>query len=256
MIKFFRTIRQDLTIESKVSKYILYALGEIFLVMIGILLAVNINNWNTQRQERSKEQVLLKSIKNDFERNISELSNILDYNDNTYYAALALLDLISSEPNQFSQANIDSLVGSLILFKIYDPYTGAIDEAISTGSLNLIKDQGLKSQLSGWTAELDDSYDDVKFMINFYENRLLPYLIQNFALRNTPIPDYVQKSTGLKAYSKSKIEIDYRKVMQSLEFENLLAQYAINLAYMKYAYQLLGDFMLGTEKMLGSNITQ
>ncbi|MFT6995454.1 MAG: hypothetical protein ACJA1P_002199 [Maribacter sp.] len=46
MIKFFRHIRKQLLSENKFSKYMLYAIGEIALVMIGILLALQVNNWN------------------------------------------------------------------------------------------------------------------------------------------------------------------------------------------------------------------
>ena len=51
MIKFFRKIRKNLLSENKFSKYLLYAIGEIALVMIGILLALSVSNWNSQRQE-------------------------------------------------------------------------------------------------------------------------------------------------------------------------------------------------------------
>ena len=55
MIKFFRNIRQSLLSESKFSKYLLYAIGEIALVMIGILLALRVSNWNESRKERVQE---------------------------------------------------------------------------------------------------------------------------------------------------------------------------------------------------------
>lgn len=48
MLKFFRKIRQGLLTENKISKYLIYAIGEIALVMIGILLALQVNNWNEQ----------------------------------------------------------------------------------------------------------------------------------------------------------------------------------------------------------------
>jgi len=59
MIKFFRQIRQRLLTKNKINKYLLYALGEIVLVMIGILLALQINNWNTEKKDQEKIQVLL-----------------------------------------------------------------------------------------------------------------------------------------------------------------------------------------------------
>ncbi|MGW9684470.1 DUF6090 family protein [Flagellimonas sp. 2504JD1-5] len=65
MIKFFRRIRQRLLSENKFSKYLLYAIGEIVLVVIGILLALQVNNWNEQRKNRSNEYLYLINIRNE-----------------------------------------------------------------------------------------------------------------------------------------------------------------------------------------------
>ena len=59
MIKFFRKIRQNLLSEGKTGKYLKYAFGEIVLVVIGILIALQINNWNEQRKERIQEKILI-----------------------------------------------------------------------------------------------------------------------------------------------------------------------------------------------------
>ena len=56
MIKFFRKIRQNLLLENKTAKYFKYAIGEIVLVVIGILIALQINNWNEWDKESKKEQ--------------------------------------------------------------------------------------------------------------------------------------------------------------------------------------------------------
>jgi sensor domain CHASE-containing protein len=64
MIKVFRKIRQNMIKENRTSKYLLYAIGEIILVVIGILIALSINNWNEQRKERQIEQSILKEIRN------------------------------------------------------------------------------------------------------------------------------------------------------------------------------------------------
>ncbi|WP_104736410.1 DUF6090 family protein [Hanstruepera ponticola] len=69
MIKFFRHIRQSLLMENKTSKYIKYAIGEIVLVVIGILLALQINNWNSKRLMKSSNKVFLEKIINDLEMN-------------------------------------------------------------------------------------------------------------------------------------------------------------------------------------------
>ncbi len=57
MIKFFRHIRKRLLTENKLSKYLLYAIGEIVLVVIGILIALQINNWNTSKIESKNKEI-------------------------------------------------------------------------------------------------------------------------------------------------------------------------------------------------------
>ncbi len=65
MIKFFRKIRQRLLTENKFSKYLLYAIGEIVLVVIGILIALSINNWNEANKQKILEVKFLKRLKTD-----------------------------------------------------------------------------------------------------------------------------------------------------------------------------------------------
>jgi len=69
VIKFFRRIRQQLLTENKFSKYLLYAIGEIILVVIGILFALSINNWNTTRELKKQNQEFLKKMLTELEQN-------------------------------------------------------------------------------------------------------------------------------------------------------------------------------------------
>ena len=78
MIKFFRKIRQNLLTENKFSKYLIYAIGEIILVVIGILIALQINNWNENRKANIKEMANLKSLKSELVISLEELNS--DYN--------------------------------------------------------------------------------------------------------------------------------------------------------------------------------
>ena len=72
MIKFFRKIRQKLLTENRFSKYLLYAIGEIILVVIGILIAIQLNDFNEDRKERKKELSFLQKLKDDIENKKEE----------------------------------------------------------------------------------------------------------------------------------------------------------------------------------------
>ncbi len=80
MIKIFRRVKLNLLSEGKTGKYFKYALGEILLVMIGILLAIQVNNWNETSKQSKKELVLLANLKNDVNADIMSLTR----NDSTY----------------------------------------------------------------------------------------------------------------------------------------------------------------------------
>ncbi|MDU8885604.1 DUF6090 family protein [Yeosuana sp. MJ-SS3] len=78
MIQFFRRIRKTLVDDNKPIKYLRYAIGEIVLVMIGILLALQVNNWNQDRQQRQKEKQILIELKRDLVSNDSILQNTIE----------------------------------------------------------------------------------------------------------------------------------------------------------------------------------
>jgi hypothetical protein len=80
MIKFFRKIRQNLLSENKFSKYLVYAIGEIVLVVIGILIALSINNWNIEKQERKTEKINLIALQREFIQNKKILNEVIERN--------------------------------------------------------------------------------------------------------------------------------------------------------------------------------
>ena len=84
MIKFFRKIRYDFMEKNKTGKYLKYAIGEIVLVIIGILIALSINNWNANRKLKSEEQNLLKDLRIEIKNNIDELSIAINEHEKSY----------------------------------------------------------------------------------------------------------------------------------------------------------------------------
>ena len=79
MIKFFRKIRQNLLSEGKTGKYLKYAFGEIFLVVIGILIALQINNWNEVQKGKMKATTILKAIRSDMVKDLELIEELKPY---------------------------------------------------------------------------------------------------------------------------------------------------------------------------------
>lgn len=85
MIKFFRKIRQQLISENQMGKYLKYAIGEIVLVVIGILIALQINNWNENRLHQKQLMAVYKRTLTDIENDIEELTAIVKHHDSIEY---------------------------------------------------------------------------------------------------------------------------------------------------------------------------
>lgn len=97
MIKIFRKIRQNLLIENKFSKYLLYSIGEIVLVVIGILIALQINNWNEERVANISENKALVALKNEFDQNIERFQFIIKERDSAQVVLRTYFDIIAND---------------------------------------------------------------------------------------------------------------------------------------------------------------
>ncbi len=140
MLKFFRRIRRTLLSENKFSKYILYAIGEIILVVIGILLALQINNWNERRKVNTLKKDYYNQLIIDLDKekeNINERIFILNSgitSVNTYFNYLDDHDLTPVQIfNALTKVNRD--------FKYLAFNTNTIESLESTGDIKLIPEE-------------------------------------------------------------------------------------------------------------------
>ena len=155
MIKLFQKIRQRLLIENKFSKYLLYAIGEIILVVIGILIALQINNWNEIRKIRNTEQHYLLSLKEEFSFNRDELKSIINRNKLNFDYALKTLNNTGPENPEITEEEFGSLLTNSLSTEIqFDPNQGVLDEIINSGKLGIFGSKELKFALSSWSGIL------------------------------------------------------------------------------------------------------
>jgi type II secretory pathway pseudopilin PulG len=144
MIKFFRKTRQNMIKENKVSKYMLYAIGEIVLVVIGILIALSINNWNENRRLQNEELKLLFDLKTNLETTYKNFIN--DTIDNS--ESVAKYNNIKRFINKdLPYSNkLDKAFGEFTFWS--SPYiiTTAY-KTLQTKGLDIIKNQQLKKDI-------------------------------------------------------------------------------------------------------------
>ena len=142
MIKFFRKIRQKLIVENRFNKYLLYAIGEIVLVVIGILIALQINNWNEHKKVRKKATVYIDKIVNDLKvdtLNINKLILKVDkHKDNIskYYEYFNSADTIDISIEELR----DSINKLKVLYVKYYPVNKTFKDMESSGSSDLLSD--------------------------------------------------------------------------------------------------------------------
>jgi hypothetical protein len=100
MIKFFRKIRQSLLSENKFSRYLIYAIGEIVLVVIGILIALSINNNNEDKKARKQEIKYLKNLQIDIQKELDNNDTIISFRDKKAKAGVRMLSYQKLESTQ------------------------------------------------------------------------------------------------------------------------------------------------------------
>ena len=158
MIKFFRKIRQNMIKENRASKYVLYAIGEIILVVIGILIALQINNTNEANKERAKELHYLKNIKTDLLLNIKNINTFIETRESKIQSANTILEYyegkrILENLNEFSNQCLNVYV-----WKKFYQTNNTFIELTNSGNLALISNDSIKNNL----LNLDAIYKELK----------------------------------------------------------------------------------------------
>ncbi|MCZ4408203.1 DUF6090 family protein [Cryomorphaceae bacterium 1068] len=132
--------------ENRASKYLLYAIGEIVLVVIGILIALQINNWNEQRKERGREVEFLKGLKTDLLADRASLESVIENRTAKVKSCIALQGSIQLET--YTQVfSADSMISTVLGWVEYVPQTNTFDELVNSGNLGIIKNDSIKNRL-------------------------------------------------------------------------------------------------------------
>ena len=154
MIKFFRQIRYDLMSNNQSGKYLKYAIGEILLVVIGILIALQINNWNESRKLEKKESIYLGALKSDFEKSINALNRVISKTERVSKSADTMAAMIKSQGNELTALQLDTLMDNSSGFTVFMPSEGVINDIIGSGKLDMIRNDGLRTKIASWEADL------------------------------------------------------------------------------------------------------
>lgn len=219
MIKFFRRIRQKLLNEGKLKRYFIYAIGEILLVMIGILLALQINNWNTNEMNRQLEEKILKQVHADFQQNKIRFEKVTSRRLRNLENCNKIIEMF---PIDLKEVNLDNL--SLYLKNIsnrstFNPANGAINTLVSSASFDIISNEQLRALLIQWKDLVADYLEDEAIadyhLVNFWD----PYMDKKLLQRLHDHPK-------IETIYDTRVNLNF---LSTIEFENLVIRRKLNL---------------------------
>ena len=230
MIKFFRKIRQNLLTKNKNSEYLKYAVGEIILVVIGILIALSINNWNEERNNFQKQELLTKNIIEDLKldfihinKSLSEVSGQMNLIDN----------LISKIFDNKTRLSIES-IGLIRYSSDFRP----ISQRNHSESVSSLEDDFIRKLLQSYFLKEDQVTDIFIEYIDIVHNKIRPYLSdvgmhnlkslynQDSSTQKSEVP--LSPEILLEQLNNMKFQqLLYERKIKTNSFENLLDELKI-----------------------------
>ena len=136
--------------ENKTGKYFKYAIGEIVLVVIGILIALQINTWNQNRQNRTQEQQILVQLLNEYTNNLFQLNQKISIRKATVSSSFKLLNYKNDETLNVVADSFNLHIGRILLRPTFDPELGVTTELTSSGKLYLITNDSLRNNITSF----------------------------------------------------------------------------------------------------------
>ena len=169
--------------ENKTGKYFKYAIGEIILVVIGILIALSINNWNENRKLEVKSYNYLQRLKEDIESVSKGVNGSIRATERKYHQALLALNALKAmELSPSQQEDFDKHLKEYFRFEITIQNTTAFNEMVSSGDLGLIKNKWLRTAFANISDQRDFIMEVNQSNHNAYKNNM--GLIQKYVRYN------------------------------------------------------------------------
>lgn len=266
MLQFFRKIRQNLLAEGKTGKYIKYALGEIVLVVIGILIALQINNWNEKRKQTNKEQIVLNQLLSDFQANLNQLDQKIRVREDMMMSAKSILSYIDDK----SIRNVDSLDKYLAKTMAYTKFDPIKVDLSGSGELVLISDQSLKKALNDWSSDIIDVREDEYNWKDYRNSEYIPFIISEYQLRSLRNKAFkanalgqfsLKRDSGSSGYTDNEIgfsshPVDFHGLLDHPDFEDHISRcYSIN-SWANSEASILRNRLLNILKLIRENIKE
>ncbi|WP_246070150.1 DUF6090 family protein [Mangrovivirga cuniculi] len=254
-MRIFRSIRKNLLDGKNLKKYISYALGEIVLLVIGILIALAINNKNISYDKARKEQLYLKGLKKEFTTSKRKLSELIRVNRINYLGARDLVNLMNDSSIKINEKDFSLILFNSFAYDIsFNPNNSLLYEMINSGSLRDISDNNLRIQLTNYLSTIEDiskQEDDLAEQ----RKSVLDTFRKNYSIMR--VFDDSGISKGDLGIQSRKNNISNLDILSDKEFENNLLIFILtSLATEESHYQPLLEEMDFILKSIESNINE
>ena len=234
MIKFFRKIRRSLLSEGKTATYFKYAIGEIVLVVIGILIALQINSWNQDKQNRQQEQQILSQLLKEYSNNLNQIEQKIDIRNEILNSSFKLLEYRTENPELIIQDSLNIHLFRISIRPTFDPELSVSNELINSGKLYLLENIDLRNNVSSFSSFLSELSEEELIIVNLTEERLIPFLIEHYQIGGMQMVFMDDKQLrekftigNLKEYKSTKDLVstsDFKPLLIHPDFEDYLFQ--------------------------------
>ncbi len=247
MIKFFRRIRQNLLSEGKTGRYLKYAFGEIVLVVIGILIALAISNWNENRKNMAQTNDFIERLVKEIEININNVDRAIQLESNHIAASKSILDMFHKERKNIKSRTLDSLMIIIYQSTSVEINTGTFTEGLNTGKIGSIASDKLRSALYSLTTLIDDTRRLELLNTNDLNGPFTQFLYPNYNYRN--MDDNFSEYKGQIGETKFG-DFNNLSLLNNMEFENYMDNRFFNNSVQLKQYEKLKTELLRIKDLI------
>ncbi len=252
MIQFFRRIRKSLLAENRLRKYFLYALGEIILVVVGILIALQINNWNTSQQETATLNGYLNNISKNIQSDLQDLESMRAFRDSSIMGSryfLELLDESNATTPSYKRYFSDYFKFNPWLDESFQSNQSGFEALKNSGYLSKIQGISLESELYKYYSLVEKIKSEEQSLNNFMEE--MEYdMYKNDVVQDT-------KRLIKKLFSNSETRSDVSELNRVLHYPAFAGSHSRNAGtgYMLTLYDELAGIGIELESNIRSMTT-
>ncbi|MBT8270800.1 MAG: hypothetical protein KJO25_02020 [Bacteroidia bacterium] len=213
--------------KGNTGNYLKYAIGEILLVVIGILIALQINNWNQNRQDRLEEKVILSNLKEDFRNAIEEFETLNLIRNDLISAAKEVFKLSPESVEEYPITYLDSLISKTLSGPTFNNQSGSLNVLLTSGKINLIRNVELKDILIEWPGYVADMIEDEisqnELLLGRYSVILEQYISWNDLVKAFSFDRARFDAVTLESMPENQtVKSDYSALLNNMTFLNIL----------------------------------